>query len=285
MAFKKSKLWLVTIVLLVWALAALGGLYFWLSSEPVTPAKLKIFQIMPYPLATVGDRPILMKNFLQRYALAQKNLGRIQDAASTKQALAGQMIRETKTSILLAKAGIAVTNEDIDEEFTRLKDAAENHAKTFSQLGISEADFKAWILRPNLESIQLRTWFNGQKRFNQASYQLAESLLQRVQNGENMVALARNYTQDQARQPFGGDLGFLKLNQLNPELATQLGSMIVGQAKLLADRDGLHIIRLDNQSRDLYNFREIFLRLSGFDAWLDTQSKNITVRQYIKLDF
>jgi peptidyl-prolyl cis-trans isomerase SurA len=79
--------------------------------------------------------------------------------------------------------------------------------------------------------------------------QKAAQLLKQIQGGGDFAAIARDYSEDPASAPNGGDLQFQPLqalDSLDPKLAQTVQRMRIGETtpQLVETRYGLHIVRL-----------------------------------------
>jgi peptidyl-prolyl cis-trans isomerase D len=96
--------------------------------------------------------------------------------------------------------------------------------------------------------ILLRTTEDEDPKARMAVFQKAESLLQRLREGEDFAKLAKEYSQDPGTASEGGSLGWLKPGELPPSLEKALfEDMTPGQ---LSDRpiktpEGFHILKLE----------------------------------------
>jgi parvulin-like peptidyl-prolyl isomerase len=280
---KNSRL-IIFLAILVWLIALIAGFYVWLASPPLTNAKTKAFQVMPFPLALVNNEPVFMKDFLRRWDLAQSFAApqAASEPEKVKSAIVNQMIQEKKMSLIAKTLKVGVTKAQIDSEYQRILDSEPDLPKQLAQYNLTSDDLKNFIVGPQMLLINLQIWLNSQKDLHSKEYALAANLIDRLRGGEDMAALAKNYSQDQFNQPFGGDLGFVDLSSLLPELQSEISAMSVGDIKLLASRNGLHVIKLENKSSDKYYLRQIFLPINDFDQWLAIQTAGYRIKTLIQ---
>jgi peptidyl-prolyl cis-trans isomerase C len=94
--------------------------------------------------------------------------------------------------------------------------------------------------------------------------QRAESLLQRVNKGEDFAKLAKEYSMD-ASASRGGDIGFNRKEDLSPEFGETAFSLPVGGTKIIKSEYGYHIIKVtDKKEAGLSTLEEIRDQLSAF---------------------
>lgn len=76
----------------------------------------------------------------------------------------------------------------------------------------------------------------------------ADAIVKRMRNGESFAALAKEYSEDQTAAS-GGDLGFIKKDQLSKEFLEEVSRMKPGDvSKPFWTESGLHIIKLDGET-------------------------------------
>jgi parvulin-like peptidyl-prolyl isomerase len=90
---------------------------------------------------------------------------------------------------------------------------------------------------------------------------LADSLVSRIQKGEDFAKLAREYSED-ASASQGGDMGFTSKGSVAPEYSALAFSLPVGEIGLVRSQLGYHILKVtDNRKEGLFTLEEIKPRL------------------------
>ena len=83
----------------------------------------------------------------------------------------------------------------------------------------------------------------------EAAYERADSLLQRLNQGEDFNALAQQYSDDLQTKADGGDLGIRLLSELNPETRKVVeGLSIGGHSTPVPTTYGVHIFKIDRRT-------------------------------------
>jgi foldase protein PrsA len=101
----------------------------------------------------------------------------------------------------------------------------------------------------------------------------AEAYYQRLEGGEDFNQLARECFRDSALAASGGDLGFIRLIDLDPLLVDSVYAQRIGSwSKPLRSSFGFHIIKIDEVKR------MIFLTEDEFRANKDTYSGSLQTR-------
>jgi len=264
---------------------------FWLYTGTLTSAKIAVFRTFPYPMATVNGHPILMSSFLFRYDVSKKMSGAdviAQKDDVVRSQIYTQLIDEAKLQQVADKHGVSVSQKEIDAEYNLRAGQSDlqgkkNYEELLASYGLNPGSYKSDIIEPELLHSNLQTWFSGQKDLNKSVYAQAEDLVSKIQSGQNMVILAVGNTQDETERGTGGDLGFVDPSGLLPELRDPVSSMKLGETKIIPSRYGLHIIRAEEQDGNKLHLREIFLKSGDFDKWYSDETKNFTVRQFVRL--
>ncbi len=99
---------------------------------------------------------------------------------------------------------------------------------------------------------------------NNLAKQRAESILQRVNKGEDFAKLAKEYSMDTSASR-GGDIGFNSKESLSPEFGEAAFSLPVGGAKIVKSEYGYHIIKVtDKRDEGLSTLEEVREQLRAF---------------------
>jgi parvulin-like peptidyl-prolyl isomerase len=102
--------------------------------------------------------------------------------------------------------------------------------------------------------------------------------------GADFAELAKTSSQELASQSLAGDMGFVKISELLPELSEAVDSMTIGQVKLMASRYGLHLVKLvaknnnGPQGASQVHLNQIFIKTNDFQQWLNNETKNLNVK-------
>ena len=277
-------------LLIILLLAALVLIIFacglvWLYSGRLTPSKTKAFLKLPLPMALVNNNPVPAKSFITRQLLAEKL-----PAGKTIQDLDiyNQIISESEISQIAAGHGIGISAFEVNKAYNDYA-AQENFSgqASFNDLlagyGISRQIFIDQTVEPTLLAAKLQTWFYSQPDLNAQSYGQAKNLLDQIQAGKDIGQLAKQFSQDGSSADLQGDLGFIDLTKLLPELQEGVDSLSVGQVKILPSRFGIQIVKLEGKSGSLLHLRSIYIKGSDFQTWLTGQEQKFKVIKLINI--
>jgi len=277
----------IIIIVLVILVAGFG---FWVFKGNLSQAKIRVLKDLPIPIALVDSKPLYLDDYLPRLDLAKKTAAKGEDEAQLKQQVLNEMINEQKLKLLASKHRITVSDNELDEEYRNIANMSELQGQSMTDflasLGLNERLFKQILLKPQILGSKLNVWYNGQPGLNEEVYAKAQEVEQRVQAGEDFGKLAASYSQDDSSRVMEGDMGFLKINDLLPELKEGIDGMQPGQIKLMSSRYGIHLILLvekEDQDGGQAHLKQIFFKTEGFDDWLTKQTKDIKVKNLIHI--
>lgn len=263
-----------------------GTLTFWLYAKPVTDFKIKVFKKLPLPVASVNGHFLSMQDYLDRYNAAKKVLGANLTENEIKKAAYNQLIIDTGVAILAQNKGINVSKNQVDDEYeSRVKTSDLEGKKNFEDLiqsyGFNKDDYKSEVIKPWLLTNSLRTWFSGQRDLNTKTYTLADELVAKITKVEDMGGLSRTYSADETEKASQGDLGFLEITELLPEIRETVSSMQLGDVKIIPSRVGVHIIRLEAKIENQLHLREIFLNTENYSAWQIAELNKFKIKKLL----
>ena len=83
----------------------------------------------------------------------------------------------------------------------------------------------------------------------QTAYERADSLLQRLNQGEDFNTLARQYSDDSQTKANGGDLGIRSFSELNPDTGKIIEGLAIGtHSTPIKTTFGVHIFKIDSRT-------------------------------------
>jgi foldase protein PrsA len=243
---------------------------------------------LPIPLAEFERRLAAYEREWRRSGLdPQSPEGRQRLAALPRQILEG-MIEEVLIEQHAAAMGITVSPEEVEAALAQLiqeSGGVEAFRQRLAALGMTEEE-----LRHNQRAAML-----AQKVFQQLTADLPEAteqvharhiqvsgedlarqLLARLQQGEDFIELAGQYSEDAATRELGGDLGWFAQGTLAvPELEEAAFATPPGQVTLVATPRGYHLLwvvekdparPLSEDQRELLRQRRIQAQLQAWRA-------------------
>ncbi len=281
---KKSIYWVLLIVLLI-----ISALYIWIYWTPISPQKEKLGTIFPIPIALVNGKPVFMSEYTYRINVAKTTLGSINDLE--KNQILEQLLADAKTNTVAERYGVYITNKDLSQELDLAKFSDPDFNQKIKSAGITEGDFKDKILRPEVLHNHLLAWFNDQRSLNINQYSLAESLKQQIlqasTSSSTINSLVQKYSLDNNSKMFKGDLGFVDINSLVPELKEPLDSAKAGDIVIASSRFGIHIFLVKARDKNgpgnspRIELKQILLPTSDFNSWYKDQIDKVKLKRLI----
>ncbi len=280
----KKIIWIAVGLVLVVALFCA-----WLYTGKLTQSKQAILQTFSLPIALVNGQAITMKNFVFKYSLAKKLFGQQELAkqdSEIKQKIFNQLIDEKELELFAVQKNLSINQRDLDNEYAAQAKAVNLEGKKslselLSSYGLNEVALKNQILKPQLLFIKLRVWYNSQESLNTQAYGRAGELVAEIKKGTDMGQLAANFSQDETGKSTKGDLGFVDIADLTPELKEPVAGLLIGEPEIIPSRQGLHIIRLEAKNGNKVQLRQIFLNTGDFESWWNSQKQTFKIYKLI----
>ncbi len=276
-------------LLVIILVASLIVFAMWLYSGSLNDTKIKIFTALPLPVASVNGKALYLPNYILRlktYEQLSKNKLASQSPEEAKKAIFAQMVLDEEVIEISSRHGISVNKNEIEAEYLNLASASgqgvQNSLIQFlDTYGLSKNSYEQYAIKPRLLAVKLLVWFNSRAEFNPKQHALAKSLVEQIKSGQDMVSLAKQFTQEDVGKIIGGDLGFIDPTKLLLEMREPVYAMNIGDVAIVPSRAGIHIIKLEEKQANEYHLRQIFLLPEDFNAWLETQIKDFKIYKLI----
>lgn len=172
------------------------------------------------------------------------------------------------------KSKIIITEEKIKEYYNQHKDKFRNEGKV------------------HLATIFLKQKGPSSRIEDSPAYRKAKEIVMRARNGEDFGSMARKYSQGPGTRD-GGDLGFFKTDQLDPELIRIIKDMPPGGvSEPIARPSGMQIIKLverqERRQKSLDEVRDAIFAIlfreevdKSYSLWI----KELREKAYVKIIF
>lgn len=294
------------VLLLVFGLAACGG---------GTPTENAVQNPTPVPpvqstssdlpanaagvklVAKVNGEEITLPEFESALARQQQEITNAATADTLRQNTLDQLIEQSLIEQGAATQNLTVSDEEVQSELNSLIEQAgsqENWEAWLASNLFSVEEYPA-ILRANLNFKKVRDTLNADLEGNvqqvHARHILlrteteAKDVLNRISAGEDFVALAAAYSQDETTRVNGGDLGWFTRDELfTPELAQLAFSLQAGQiAGPVATDLGYHVIQTIEIAELAVDpaERRVYIAQARFENWLRPLYDNAIIERYI----
>ncbi len=226
-----------------------------------------------YPVAVVGDGLISRKYWDQAHSIAKKI-----DPSVSDSVISDQIIKVKKEQLLTGGG-------KIDDEFAFTTSGNHKQYSDFlNKYFLSDENlFREFVVKPQFYEAKLQIEYNSDLKANQAAYARAQDLLSKLKSGKSFEELAKTDSDEKVSGQLGGDLGFITEDQILPELKWYVKDAQIGKIipKILISRVGYHILypveTSESQGTKTWHIKNILIRTSGFDSWLQKQLDSIWV--------
>lgn len=266
-----------------------------LSSDPTPPL-----------IARVNGEAILLSEFekrVQQFEEVDLAKGRVytpEQQQERLQQIKNQVLDGLIDQIIIAQAaqkqGIIISEEALNLEIAEMK---QNQ---------SEAEFEAWLALNDYSYQDFKNTLQAQliasELFNQIASQtptttqqvharhilvhdlsLAQDILMRLNNGEDFVALAQQFSKDETTRLNGGDLGWFPqgVQIVPPQLEEIAFSLAVGKISPIIETVwGYHIVKVElkEDNRPLTPQHWQILQANSFNQWLAQQRVSAHIERF-----
>lgn len=269
-----------------WYLWVVGGLLVILIFGTILAYSTNIqFLQKIYPVAMVGSRFVSLQAFHEHQAVAAKL-----DSSFSQTDAFNQLIKVFEEWQLVDSLNISVTGKDFDQELAFLKTVKDNQYNQVLQKYFANDPrvFNNEMVTPRVYDKLLKIKYNSDFNANLAAYLRVQDILAQIKAGKKFEDLALIDSDDKITGQLGGDLGFVSLNQILPELADKVIGLKVGAVsdQIAVSRLGYQILYLVETSQKngqtLYHLKHILVQTTGYDNWLNGQLKNFHVWKIVQ---
>jgi parvulin-like peptidyl-prolyl isomerase len=280
-----QKIWrVIAFVCLSAILAACGA-----SPAPVATSAPQV--VIPPVVARVNGTEISREAF--QAVLSRLTPSENPDPVLVESVL-NAMIEQTLIEQAAVNLGVAVTDDDLDAEIAALQELTTDWPAWLSENGYTEDELRVAV-RSNLVVQRVRDAVLAEEgtpetlRAVRARHILVDSetdalsVRERLQNGEEFGALARELSRDQTTRESGGDLGFfIREDLITPELYDLAAVLEPGQmAGPIQTTLGWHMIQtLEVEDRAVTPDLEASVQEARFTAWLSEQRSAATIERF-----
>ncbi len=201
------------------------------------------------------------------------------------------------TEPITATAEITPTVTPTPMTRARFEELYRDYLSTLQEgAGLSEAEYRE-ILRAELLRAKMEEFVGQQVPASELHIRArhilveteeeAETLLERLADGEDFAALAEELSQDLASAEQGGDLGWFPRGQMVPEFDEVAFGLSPGEISDLVETSfGFHIIMVEerDEDRELDSVMLAQRRTEAFQAWLVDLEATATIERYWSAD-
>jgi len=234
-----------------------------------------------YPAAIVNGRFVTLKYWTDAKYLAKKFEPNFDSVA-----VYNQLINTEKKKVLALNFNL-INSSDFEAETAFLKAGTD---EKFEALLRDYFDnqiqaFNAFVVAPRVYDAKLRIYYNSIRDTgaNFDTYAKAKKILLQIDAGQGFDQLAQTQSDDKISGQLDGDLGFVTLDQLLPEIAAKIRGAQIGRVldQVVVSRWGYHILypveTAQQEGETVYHVKQILIQTTGFEDWLESQTKDYSV--------
>ena len=271
------------------------GIYLRGWENKATRAMIKV---LPFPAAKVGGNFISYGEFTDKVDVLtdyHRDFKKVdfnseegkKKLLEIKTTTLNQMIEEAVIQKEAAKAGVSVSNDDLNASFKDLLESNGGEGKVVENLnkyynGMSMAEFKNQYLLKMIRA-KLAEKVSKDESMNTGAQKKAEEILTQAKSGTDFAELAKKYSEDTTAAN-GGDLGFFGRGKMVPEFekaAFALGESQVSE--VVKTVYGYHIIKVTEKKGDEIKASHILIKTKDFNEWLKDKIAEYKVKRYVKI--
>ena len=205
--------------------------------------------------------------------------------------LLNKMTEDAAIEVLAKERGIRITDESVHQNLDRkLKEfnSEEDVRSRLSRLyGWSLDDLEQKSVRPETYKEELAKFFAKEADVSTQPKETIQKARNALQSGMSFEEVAMKYSEG-ATAKQGGDLGWIAVSDLTPEVAQAVKSQAIGRpTDVVESQLGFHILRVDErkkdvESGDMVHMKQIFSRKMTFSDWLSDQMQQMKIRVWFK---
>jgi parvulin-like peptidyl-prolyl isomerase len=206
--------------------------------------------------------------------------------AVKRKEILNKMIEDMVIEKLATDRGLTVSNDDltknVDQVLSENGNSEKFQQKLSTEYGWSMDDFKRIVVRPELLSEALETYFNKQ---NQDSGPAKKSLVEaqrQLAGGTSFADVAKQYSEGTTAKE-AGDLGWLPLDAIAPEIAILVKDQPLHVPTGIIETSlGFHIVEVEEREQKngavLVHLRQIFAKRQSYLDWLEAEKQQAKLR-------
>lgn len=205
--------------------------------------------------------------------------------------LLNKMAEDTAIEILAKERGIRVTDEavhqNLDRKLKEFNSEEDVRARLARLYGWKLDDLEQKIVRPETYKEELVKFFAKEAETDARPKETIQKARSALQSGMTFEEAAGKYSEGATAQQ-GGDLGWIALSDLTPEVAQAVKVQALGRPTDVVESGlGFHILQLDErkkdqESGDMVRMKQIFSRKMTFSDWLSDRMRQMKVRVWFK---
>jgi len=190
------------------------------------------------------------------------------------------------------KEGITISEKEIDDHIARMKGRGEAHFRKWLSASALTVESLREQIRLDLitaamrdhvtESLSRKVRQVHVRHILLSEESRAQTALQQLEQGENFILTARQFSEDETTRASGGDLGFLPKGVMPPAFEEVAFSLKAGQiSDIIHTKSGLHIVQIVeiDPERPVADKFWPMLQQKAFEDWLVRQRAEASIQR------
>jgi len=296
---KKSLPPAVKVLLAIGILVLLGaGMTAYVyTNKPTDSTVRKIVDVVPYPAARVGSHSLTISQYLDEYDALMgyfDSLGTDPSSLPTEEEIEvniiDTMINKAVIGILAEDFGIELDQAQVDEMYQEMIEnsgSQEEFQKELSDtFGWSEEEFIHSVIEPIVLAAQIEEFVVGNEEIQGEAKMRANDAFGRLEAGEEFSVVASE-TNDDRSAIFGGDLGYLSIEEMPEEWISPLESTEVGGfTPVIESSDGYAILQLydriaNDEGVEELGLAAILIRKKTVEQLISEYIESAKIKRYL----
>jgi parvulin-like peptidyl-prolyl isomerase len=266
-----------------------------------------VSKVVPYPAAVINYNDFINLTLLQNNLVAVRKFYESQDFSQLgyrvdfntldgkkrlkikEKNLLNKLIENEIIKKLATQRGIKISSEIVNQEVDRKINQSSSRDFVLANMknlyGWDIADFQEKIVTPDMYKQQLQQSVQQSDKGMTDAKNKINQALKELEDGKDFGEVAKTYSEGESAKS-GGELGWLTLDQMIPEIAAAATVLNKGEKSgIIESALGFHIVKIDDRKteNDVESIKlsQIFVRSKNFSDWLFEQEKSFKV--YIPL--
>ena len=263
----------------------------------------KISNVIPFPAAIISWNHIVYLNDVETNTASVQQFYQTQNFSDQglrvdfttpigqqrleikKREILDKMVEDQIIETLAKQRGITISQADLDSavaaklnEFGTADDVKTDLLKSY---GWSMDDFKQRVVLPSMYTDALsKAVLQDNPSDTQAKTKIEQAQAE-LNGGVDFAQVVSKYSEGSSAAN-GGELGWVKKEQVVPELASALfGATAPEKNSIIESSIGFHIVDIENQKTEdgavVLQLRQIFVAKNTFADWLQSQKQQMNV--------
>jgi peptidyl-prolyl cis-trans isomerase C len=300
---KVSTLIYSVLIILIVVIAVLSILAYGTTTKIGGKISANFSRVIPFPAAIIDWRHIVFMKDVEKNMASVEKFYKVKNFASEglrvdftteeggkrlkikEREVLDKMVEDQIIEILAKERGISITDVDaenvVNQRLNEFGTADDVKQDLLDSYGWDIAEFKKRVVIPGLYADALALKVASENSDNSKSKAKINQAVKELEAGKDFSQVVRTYSEGTSSQS-GGELGWVKKEQVLPELQTALfGDQALKKNNIIESSIGFHIVEIENSKKTdgvtELQLRQVFVSKNTFADWLQGQKKQVHV--------